>query len=212
MLVLGFESSCDDTCAAVVKCEKNRIICMSNIISSQVDIHKLYGGVVPEIASRNHAMAILGCAQTALNGAGVKMGDISRICATTEPGLRGAVMVGQIFGESLANATQKPFEKINHLCAHIASVFINTDTDFAPPFLALVASGGHTALYHVRAWDDINLVTQTVDDAVGEAFDKVAKILGLPYPGGEGYPRFGGRVRGRIYNICEKSATQGLHI
>jgi N6-L-threonylcarbamoyladenine synthase len=187
-LILAFESSCDETCAAVVRVRGNEIEVLSNIISSQIEIHKLYGGVVPEIASRNHAMAILGVCQEALSAAGIKLTDVTEVAATTEPGLRGAVMVGQVFGEGLAAALKIPFRAINHLEAHISSIAckkLGEKIEVAkPPFVALLVSGGHTSLYRVQEWKKIQQITETVDDACGEAFDKVAKFLGLPYPGG----------------------------
>ena len=182
-IILAFESSCDDTCCAVLR----NGVTLSNVISSQIDIHKLYGGVVPEIASRNHAMAILGVAREAITQAEVTLADVTEVAGTTEPGLRGAVMCGQIFAESLAHALNVPFCPVNHLAAHIVSPLCARKSIAAAPkfpILSLLVSGGHTALYLVRAWSDIQLVTQTADDAIGEAFDKVAKILGLPYPGG----------------------------
>jgi N6-L-threonylcarbamoyladenine synthase len=178
-MVLAFESSCDETCASVVR---EDLTVLSNIVASQIDIHKLYGGVVPEIASRNHAMAILPVCEQALAKANVALDDITHIASVTGPGLRGAVMVGEIFGRSLAVSRNLPFVAVNHLAAHIASVAITNNVK--PPFISLLVSGGHTALYNVKAWDKIELLCTTQDDAVGEAFDKVAKLLGLPYPGG----------------------------
>jgi len=187
-LVLAFETSCDETCAAVVQyCSGDGVVVLSNVVSSQIEIHKLYGGVVPEIASRNHVMAIQTVYEEALAAAGVTLGQIDEIAATTHPGLRGAVMVGQVFAESLATAAKKPFTEVNHLAGHITSVVLNNSPSsevVKPPFLSLLVSGGHTALYKVAAWDKVELLCQTSDDAVGEAFDKVAKILGLGYPGG----------------------------
>ena len=202
MIVLAFETSCDETCASVVECAPIKV--RSNVVSSQIEIHKLYGGVVPEIASRNHAMAILGVCEEAIERAGIKLSDVTHVAATTFPGLRGAVMVGQIFGQSLANALRVPFIPVNHLDGHMASVLLSEKTPGAgapPPlgkgedfekredlgnggFLSLLVSGGHTALYHVKSWGEKVLLCETADDAVGEAFDKVAKVLGLEYPGG----------------------------
>jgi N6-L-threonylcarbamoyladenine synthase len=181
-IILAFETSCDETCAAVLKVENGTLTVLSNIVSSQIEIHKLYGGVVPEIASRNHAMAVLGVCDTAIKTAGVKLPEITEIAATAEPGLRGAVMVGRVFGSSLADARKIPFTAVNHLAGHIASVAIQNTVNF--PFMSLLASGGHTTLYLVKSWQGITPLAQTIDDACGEAFDKVAKILGLEYPGG----------------------------
>jgi glycoprotease/Kae1 family metallohydrolase len=172
---------------------------LSNIVSSQIDIHKLYGGVVPEIASRNHAMAILGVCKEALDVAGVTLDDITHFASVTEPGLRGAVMIGRVFGEGLAMALNKPFIPINHLHGHMASVAI--DNDVPMPHLSLLVSGGHTSLYRVNSWQDIQLLVTTADDAVGEAFDKVAKILGLEYPGGVQIER----KAQEFFGHCERS-------
>jgi N6-L-threonylcarbamoyladenine synthase len=189
-LTLAFESSCDETAVAVVD-EGLRVL--SNVISSQIDIHRLYGGVVPEVASRNHLMRIEGVMQEALRVAGVTLEQIHQIAATTHPGLVGAVMVGAVFARSLATARNLPFVEVNHIAGHIASVVL-TNPQIRPPFVSLVVSGGHTSLYCVESEErkaksekcalKIKLIEQTMDDAAGEAFDKVAKILGLPYPGG----------------------------
>jgi len=190
-MILAIETSCDETCASVVGADLH---ILSNVTNTQIDIHKLYGGVVPEIASRNHAMNILGVVEEALSRAKITKSDLTAIAATTHPGLRGCVMVGAVFGESAAAALKIPFIPVNHLAAHIASISLSGAFPPAPPlrrpnesnfpFLCLLVSGGHTALYHVKSWDNIHLLTQTIDDAVGEAFDKVGKILGLEYPAG----------------------------
>jgi len=191
-----------------------RIKVLSNVISSQIEIHKLYGGVVPEIASRNHVLAIQTVYEEALRQAGVTLDDITQIAATTHPGLRGAVMVGQVFAESLAVASKKPFIEVNHLAGHIASVSLRGDCHVAsrssqqapqfhgnpePPFLTLLVSGGHTSLYKVTAWDNIELLCETADDAVGEAFDKVAKLLGLGYPGGPAIAKEAEKYQGKDF-------------
>ena len=191
MRVLAFESSCDETCAAVVDGSATAITVSSNVVSSQVDIHKLYGGVVPEIASRNHALAILPVCEEAMKHTPNLYFDA--VCATTGPGLRGAVMVGQIFGESYALARGLPFVPVNHLAGHIASIMLTypvtpngapplSRKGISAPFLALLVSGGHTSLYHVKSWGEIRCLRETADDAVGETFDKVGKMLGLEYP------------------------------
>ena len=177
---LAIETSCDETCAAVVDGDLN---VLANIVSSQIDIHKLYGGVVPEVASRNHLAAIQNVVEEALRVAGIDVGQVTQIAATTQPGLVGAVMVGRVFAESLALASGKPFIEVNHLVGHIASVFLSNPT-LKPPFVCLVVSGGHTSLYKVNNFTSIELLGSTTDDACGEAFDKVAKVLGLGYPGG----------------------------
>ena len=224
-VVLAFETSCDETCAAVIKTDgKNSIQVLSNVISSQIDIHKLYGGVVPEIASRNHAMAVLGVCEEALEQAGVTLDGVTKIAAVTKPGLRGAVMVGQVFGESLATARKLPFIPVNHLAGHIASVAIpneketdkNSDStalqkiDFrlSFPFLSLLVSGGHTSLYKVKKWNDIGLLCETSDDAVGECFDKVAKILGLEYPGGVKIEKLAKEYKGELITFVTKPSKK----
>ena len=191
---LAIETSCDETCAAVVDSD---LKVYSNIVSSQIDIHKLYGGVVPEVASRNHLAAIGNVVEEALRVANVDIRQIAQIAATTQPGLVGAVMVGRVFAESLALASNKPFVEVNHLMGHIASVFLSNPT-LKPPLVCLVVSGGHTSLYRVNYFSkceasgkvkaegtpSVQLISHTIDDACGEAFDKVAKVLGLGYPGG----------------------------
>lgn len=178
--ILGIESSCDDTSIAVVK---NGREVMSNIISSQIDIHTLYGGVVPEIASRNHTKNIQLCLQHALNKAGITLDDISSIAVTYGAGLLGSLIVGVSFAKSLAYATKKPLFAVNHIEGHIASNYIQYK-NLEPPFMSLVVSGGHTALFEQTTYTQKSLIISTQDDAIGEAFDKVARECGLPYPGG----------------------------
>lgn len=178
--ILGIESSCDETAAAVVK---NGREVLSNIISSQVPIHRKYGGVVPEIASRKHIQNILPVIDTALSEAGVDMNEIDAIAVTYGPGLVGALLVGLSAAKAMAWATDKPLIGVNHLEGHVFANFLN-DKDLEPPFLALVVSGGHTALLTVEGYNEFKLLGQTRDDAAGEAFDKVARVLGLQYPGG----------------------------
>ncbi|MCL2229254.1 MAG: tRNA (adenosine(37)-N6)-threonylcarbamoyltransferase complex transferase subunit TsaD [Firmicutes bacterium] len=207
-IFLALESSCDDTCASVVCNDNGKICVLSNIVSSQTDIHTLYGGVVPEIASRNHALAILPVVTESLKVAGLTIDDVTNVCATTHPGLRGAVMVGDIFGRSFANARNLPFTAVNHLHGHIASVAINKD--IKPPFLSLVVSGGHTAIYSVKKWGAISLVMQTMDDAVGEAFDKVAKLLGLGLPGGVHIERLAKEYTGELITFVKHPRADGF--
>ena len=180
--ILGLETSCDETSAAVVTGEGK---ILSNIVSSQIPIHQKFGGVVPEIASRNHVMAVENVVDLAVKQAGIKLADITCVAATTEPGLPGAVMVGRVFGDSLATVLGVPFVPTNHIAGHIASVMV--DAEVPDVWLCLVASGGHTSLYRVeqngKGWL-AKVICQTVDDACGEAFDKVAKVLGGTYPGG----------------------------
>ena len=178
--ILGIESSCDETAAAVVK---NGREVLSNIISSQIAIHRKYGGVVPEIASRKHIEHILPVIDTALAEANVALADIDGIAVTYGPGLADALLVGLSAAKSLAWATGKPLLGVNHLEGHVFANFLNDQT-LEPPFLALVVSGGHTALLKINGYNHFELLGQTRDDAAGEAFDKIARVMGLPYPGG----------------------------
>lgn len=179
MYVLGIESSCDETAAAVIK--DGRKIC-SNIIASQIDIHKKYGGVVPEVASRKHLETISYVVRDALEEANLKIEDIDLIGATRGPGLIGALLVGLSYGKALAFSNGIPFVGVNHMEGHISANYL--DTDLEPPFISLVVSGGHTYLIIVRDELKFEVVGRTKDDAAGEAFDKVARTLGLGYPGG----------------------------
>ena len=191
MIVLGIESSCDETAAAVV--ENNRV--RADIISSQIDVHKVYGGVVPELASRNHIVNIAPVIETALSEAGVTLKDIDGIVATSGPGLLGSLVIGLQAAKTIAYTTGLPFVGVNHLRGHLLAARIQDD-DGTPvpdfPYMALLASGGHTGVYHVKNWNDIVCLGETRDDAAGEAFDKVAKLLGLGYPGGPVIDRMAG--------------------
>ncbi|MFB0972787.1 MAG: tRNA (adenosine(37)-N6)-threonylcarbamoyltransferase complex transferase subunit TsaD [Tissierellia bacterium] len=179
MYVLGIESSCDETAAAVVK--DGRIIC-SNIIASQIDTHKIYGGVVPEVASRMHLETISYVVREALSEANLKINEIDLIGATRGPGLIGALLVGLSYGKALAFSNDIPFVGVNHMEGHISANYL--DTDLEPPFISLVVSGGHTYLIVVKNELEFEVVGRTKDDAAGEAFDKIARTLGLGYPGG----------------------------
>ena len=185
MLVLGVESSCDETAAAVLS-DGRRIL--SNVVASQDALHAPYGGVVPELASRRHLEVIVPVVETALADAGVGLSDLDGIAVTQGPGLVGSLLVGCSLAKSLAYVHGKPLVGVNHLEGHIYAAFL-TDDPPVHPFLALVVSGGHTALYHARAPLAYALVGQTRDDAAGEAFDKVAKLLGLGFPGGPAIER-----------------------
>ncbi len=180
MYILGIESSCDETAAAVV--EDGRIL-RSNVISSSVKEQALYGGVVPEIASRRHIEAVSAVACRALADAGLRANDLGAVAVTFAPGLIGAVLVGVNFAKGLAYAAGKPLVPVHHLRGHIAANYL-THPDLAPPFLCLVASGGHSHIVQVEGYCRFKVLGRTVDDAAGEAFDKVARTLGLPYPGG----------------------------
>ena len=178
--ILGIESSCDETAAAVVK---NGREVLSNIISSQVPIHRKFGGVVPEIASRKHIEKVLPVIDEALEQAGLGIEDIDGIAVTYGPGLVGALLVGLSAAKALAFALDKPLIGVNHLEGHVFANFL-VDEELEPPFMALVVSGGHTALMKVKDFNSFELLGQTKDDAAGEAFDKIARVMGLQYPGG----------------------------
>lgn len=180
MLILGIESSCDETAASVVR--DGRII-LSSTISSQAEEHKKYGGVVPEIASRRHCENILGVTDKAIREAGVSLGDIDAIAVTFAPGLIGALLVGVSFAKGLAMASGKPLIPVHHLAGHIASDYLS-HSDLEPPFLCLVASGGHSHIVEVLSYTKFHVVGRTRDDAAGECFDKCARAMGFPYPGG----------------------------
>ncbi len=186
MYILGMESSCDETSAAVVEMEdKNgavRRIC-SNIIASQIETHRLYGGVVPEIASRAHIEAVSRITKEALDGAGVTLSDIGAIAVTSHPGLIGALLVGVNFAKTLAFANRIPLVPVNHIHGHVAAAYLQ-EPDLKPPYLAVVVSGGHTSFYVVEDYTTFREIGATRDDACGEAFDKVGRVIGMPYPGG----------------------------
>lgn len=180
ILILGIESSCDETSVSVVK---NGREVLSVVTNTQIDIHKLYGGVVPEIASRNHVMNIDTVYLEALKQAGVTIDDIDAIAVTYGAGLLGALIVGVNFAKALAFATGKPLVAVNHIEGHIAANYI-AHKDLKPPFACLIVSGGHTALVEMETYTTRKLIGTTTDDAIGEAFDKVARECGLMYPGG----------------------------
>lgn len=180
MKILGIESSCDETAAAVV--EDGRTV-LSNVVASQVEEHRLYGGVVPEIASRRHCEAISGVVQKALDDASLDLSEIGAVAVTYAPGLIGALLVGVNFAKGLALSAEKPLVPVHHLRAHIAANYL-TSPDLAPPFLCLVVSGGHTHIVEVESFTELRVLGTTRDDAAGEAFDKAARAMGIPYPGG----------------------------
>ena len=179
-IILSIESSCDETSAAVVV---NGREVLSNVIASQIDTHKKYGGVVPEVASRMHIEVVDSVVKAALNEAGVKLEDIDAIGVTYGPGLVGALLVGLQYAKGLALGADKPLIPVNHIQGHICANFIQ-HKDLKPPFVSLVVSGGHTFIVHVKSYRDFEVIGQTRDDAAGEAYDKVARALGLGYPGG----------------------------
>ena len=180
IIVLGIESSCDETSVAIVK---NGREVLSNIIDTQIKIHEQYGGVVPEIASRNHIEAISRVAKTALEEANMKFEDIDVIAPTYGPGLVGALLVGVSYARGLAYSLNKPLVGVNHIEGHIAANYI-THKDLVPPFLCMLTSGGNTQIVYVKDYCKMEVLGRTRDDAIGEAFDKVARVVGLGYPGG----------------------------
>lgn len=180
IIILGIESSCDETSVAIVK---NGREVLSNVINSQINIHEKFGGVVPEIASRNHVEAISAVTKKALKDAGISFENIDNIACTYGPGLVGALLVGVSYAKALSYALNKPLTGTNHIEGHIAANYI-THKDLKPPFICLIISGGHTHLVHIKDYDKFEILGKTRDDAIGEAFDKVARVIGLGYPGG----------------------------
>ena len=180
IIILGIESSCDETSVAVVK---NGREVLSNVINTQISIHELYGGVVPEIASRNHVENISPVMKEALKEANIKIDDVDGIACTYGPGLVGALLVGVSYAKALSYAANKPLIGVNHIQGHIAANYI-TYKELKPPFLTLLISGGNTQLVLVKDYTEFEILGKTRDDAVGEAYDKIARVIGLGYPGG----------------------------
>lgn len=180
MLILGIESSCDETAAAVIE---DGVSLLSNTIHSQVDIHEKYGGVVPELASRHHLENIYPVVQDALDQAHVSLEQIDGLAVTQGPGLIGSLLVGLSFAKAIAMVKKIPYVGVDHMVGHLLSVFLTGEKP-SFPYVALIASGGHSNIFYVESFLDFKLLGRTRDDAAGEAFDKVAKLLGLPYPGG----------------------------
>jgi N6-L-threonylcarbamoyladenine synthase len=183
-LILALETSCDDTCAAVTS--EARIL--SNVVSSQAAFHERYGGVVPEVASRHHLELVNAVVAAALDEAGIELAEVEQVAVTQGPGLIGALLVGVSTAKALAAAHRKPLVPVDHLQGHVAANFLEPDP-VEPPFLCLIASGGHTLLAGVRDLSGFEVIGQTLDDAAGEAFDKGARLLGLGYPGGPAIQR-----------------------
>ncbi|MBA3237636.1 MAG: tRNA (adenosine(37)-N6)-threonylcarbamoyltransferase complex transferase subunit TsaD [Parachlamydiaceae bacterium] len=204
MLTLGIESTCDETACAIVKNGKE---ILSNVVSSQIDLHAEYGGVVPELACRRHVDVMIPVIKEALKLANVSLQEIDLIAVAHGPGLIGALLIGLNAAKGLSIALEKPFIGVNHIEAHLYAAIMSQDQEPSFPCLGVILSGGHTALVIMHSLDKFTLISQTVDDAIGEAFDKVAKLLGLPYPGGpqieklaengdpRKYPFKGGRLK-----------------
>ena len=188
MIIFAIESSCDETSAAVVRYENGKFEVLSNIISSQIAIHALYGGVVPEIASRAHCEAITNVSREAVNQAGIALSDIDAVAVTFAPGLIGSLLVGVSFAKALASTLGVPLIPVNHIEGHVAAAYLE-NPELEPPYLALVVSGGHTSLYRVSDYITFEEIGASRDDACGEAFDKVGRVMGLPYPGGAAMDR-----------------------
>ena len=180
MNILAIESSCDETAVAVVRDGRE---VLTDCIASQVELHRIYGGVVPEIASRKHIEAIYGLADQALERAGITRQEIDAVAVTYAPGLIGAVLVGVNFAKAAAFALDKPLIPVHHIRGHIAANYI-ASPELEPPFLCLVVSGGHTMIIDVQDYTKMEILGTTLDDAAGECFDKVGRVLGMPYPGG----------------------------
>lgn len=178
-IIMALESSCDETACAIVKGGRE---VLANVVASQIKIHEAYGGVIPEIAAREHLEAVNVVIEETFKQANLKGEDITAFAGTVGPGLVGCLLVGLNATKSLALAYDKPFIGVNHLNAHLAANFI--DTELEPPFIALLVSGGHTQIIKVSSYSDLEIIGETIDDAVGEAYDKVARLIGLPYPGG----------------------------
>ena len=197
MNILAFESSCDETAVAVVR--DGRIV-LADAILSQADMHALYGGVVPEIASRKHVEAIAALTDQALLDAGITKAEVDAVAVTFAPGLIGAVLVGVSFAKSVALALHKPLIPVHHIRGHIAAAY-PAFPDLEPPFLALSVSGGNTLIVDVRDYTDMTILGATRDDAAGECFDKAARVLGLPYPGGKPMDELAQQSAGGVYTL-----------
>ena len=189
MNILAFESSCDETSAAVVRRESDGSFTVkSNIVASQIETHRLYGGVVPEIASRAHTEAISRITYEALETADVSLSEIDLVAVTANPGLIGALLVGVNFAKALAVANRIPLVAVDHIKGHVAACYLcDAKNAPKPPFIALAASGGHTAIYKIDSYTDYSVIGTTRDDAIGESFDKIGRIIGIPYPAGRGF-------------------------
>ena len=188
MYILGIESSCDETSAAIVCMEEGKREILANIVASQIETHRLYGGVVPEIASRAHIEAISGITYEALEKANLKIEDIDCIAVTSHPGLIGALLVGVNFAKSLSFAYGIPLVAVNHVKAHVAAAYLEYPA-LEAPFVSLVVSGGHTSFYNVTSPTEFIEIGGTRDDAAGEAFDKIGRVIGMPYPAGAAMDR-----------------------
>lgn len=202
-IILGIETSCDDTSVAVLRGE-NEVLSMCT--NSQIEIHREFGGVVPEIASRNHVKNIAPVARAAIEQAGITFEDLDAVAVTCAPGLLGALLAGLNFAKGLAFSLGIPYIGVNHICGHINANFI-TNPGLKPPFVCLVASGGHSQVVHVKDYDTYEILGGTCDDAAGEALDKIARQLGLPYPGGPEIEKFAEGGNEKAYNFKSQFNT-----
>lgn len=203
MLILGIESSCDETAASVVR---DGVEVLSSVVASQVPEHRKYGGVVPEIASRRHLENIVEVTGRALDDAGITLAELEAVAVTNRPGLIGALLTGLSFAKGLSYAAGKPLVAVNHLHGHIASLWL-THPELKPPFVAFVVSGGHSSLIRVNGYTEFETLGEAMDDAAGEAFDKVARALSLPYPGGPEISRLAKQGDPSKYRLPEPHAT-----
>ncbi len=210
MYLLSLESSCDETAAAVIRGEGERIELLSDIVASQVDTHRLYGGVVPEIASRAHAEAVSSVAYRALSEAGITANELGAVAVTDHPGLIGALLVGVSFAKGLAFSRGIPLVSVDHIKGHIAAACY-LENPPRPPFLAFVVSGGHTAIYLVEDFTEVRLIGGTRDDAMGEAFDKVGRLLSLPYPAGAAFDELATEGYYRAAGVPRPEGANGEH-
>ncbi len=216
MYILGIESSCDETSASIVEAKDGRLYIKSNIIASQVETHRLYGGVVPEIASRAHIEAISNITYEALDTAGISLSDVGLIAVTSHPGLIGALLVGVNFAKSLASANGIPLVAVDHIKGHIAASYLKEDGEPPKPtYLSLVVSGGHTGIYRVDSYTTFSVIGSTRDDAIGESFDKIGRLIGIPSPAGAGFDRLAAegfaRVAKKTENAYEEFAKKKIN-
>jgi N6-L-threonylcarbamoyladenine synthase len=198
--ILGIETSCDETSAALLRSDPGKRIELGGLVILSQDVHRVFGGVVPELASRAHVQTLGSVVERALADAGIGLPQVDGIAVTAGPGLVGALLVGVMYGKTLAWSLDRPLLGVNHLEGHLFAPVLE-DPELAPPFVGLLVSGGHTMLLDVPAWGEYRLLGQTLDDAAGEAFDKVAKLLGLGYPGGAPIERLARQGRGDRYRF-----------
>jgi N6-L-threonylcarbamoyladenine synthase len=206
--ILAIESSCDETAVAILRGNLNKAEVLSSEITSQIAIHREYGGVVPELASRNHSLALRPLIDAALKNAGITFEQVDGFAATAGPGLASSLLIGHTAAKAMAVAADKPFISINHMEGHLLSPFIAGDRGILPN-ISLVVSGGHTMILHTKQFGEYELLGKSVDDAAGEAYDKVAKMLGLPYPGGPEIERTARDGNPKAYSLPRSMLKRG---